>query len=143
MNKQLILFFLLNVIHLRAQNLNGYYQSSETSFQDDLSPESNFSCKAILNIFIKYNEGENEKNMIVISDPSTNKDFKYALKFKPSLFSNSKYYKSAYWFRDCYSEKSKSNVDIIIYYNFNNQMTLMISSGERSQALKKMVKIRT
>ena len=143
MKIQLISFLLLNVIHLSSQKFNGYYSSKETSFKDDLNPKSNFNCKTILNIFIKYSEKTKENNYILITDPKENKVFKYILTGNAIVMPQSKYYISAFWFKKCYSQTSKSKVDIIIYYNFENQMTLMLSSGKKSQALKKMVKIRT
>lgn len=141
--KQLIcilsLFFALTV---HAQNLSGKYYSTETSFQDLLDPENSFKSKAKIMVNINYDSNTKSGNYITICDPESPKIIhKYQLSPKAEKMPPSKYYLSSYVFKNSFSETSKSNLDIVIYYNNENKLNVMLTGKEKSQALKELVKI--
>lgn len=131
--------FLIIALRFNAQNINGYYQSSETSFKDDLNPENNFQAKGIFDVLINYNETNLIGNTITIKESSVKKMFTYRLSYKPITLPANKYYKVAYLFKNCFSETSKTKLDILIYYSLNNTMCILLLGGGRSQSLKKMI----
>lgn len=137
MKKILIMFSLMLAFCMNSQNFNGKYTCPQTSFQDRINPNNNFQENCNLNVTITYNSKSKSGNCITISDP-INPQTKYNYKIM-NLFEKmppGDYYVTSYCFKNCYSEFSNSLVDIVIYYDKENNMNLMISNSKKSQLLK-------
>jgi len=128
------------IIH--SQNLNGKYYSINTSFQDLINPENSFKSKAKIMVTINYDANAKSGNYITICDPEFPKVIhKYQLLSKAEKMPPSEYYLSSYVFKNSFSETSQSNLDIVIYYNNENKMNVMLTGKQKSQALKGLIKI--
>lgn len=142
MKKLIFIFSLFFVLTVRSQNLSGKYYSTETSFQDLLNPKNSFKSQAKIIVNINYDSNTKSGNYITICDPESPKIIhKYQLTSNAEKMPPSEYYLSSYIFKNSFSETSKSNLDIVLYYNNENKLNVMLTGKEKSQALKKLVKI--
>ena len=135
--------FIICLTQSYSQNFNGYYISTESSYQDKLNPQNNNVQTGNLKIKIHYIKNTKKGNYILVDDfENTSQTYKYILNSEVEIMSPTKNYQEAYCFRKCSSEYSKQMVDIVIYYSDKSGMTLMFADDSKSQALKRLIKIR-
>ena len=136
-----IFLFLITACGI-SQNLNGNYTSTLTSFNDVKNSDNNFNEETLFTITINYDSTKkNSNNYILIQDPRTpDQTLTYEIQKKSVKIPSSKLINSSYLFKDCLNLKTKAIYDIVIYYNKQNELNLMISDKNYSQAFKKLIK---
>lgn len=124
-----------------SQNFSGNYTSMHTSFLDNINSNNNFKENTLFNISIVYDSINIKNNYILIQDPRIPKKvLSYKLNKKVEKMPTNEYANSSYVFRGCLNTNTKQLFEIIIYYNKQNDLNLMISDDKFSQAFKKLIK---
>jgi hypothetical protein len=124
-----------------AQNFNGVYTSFQTSFNDIRDSKNNFKENTLFNITIVYDSTKKENSYILIQDPRIPKKIlTYKLKKQCVKMPSDEYTIASYVFKDCLNVNTKSITDIVIYYNKQNELNLMVADNKSSQAFKKLIK---
>lgn len=124
-----------------SQNFSGIYTSMHTSFLDNINSNNNFKENTLFNISIVYDSINIKNNYILIKDPRIPKTvLSYKINKKVEKIPPNEYTNSSYVFRDCLNTNTKQLSEIVIYYNKQNELNLMISNDKFSQAFKKLIK---
>lgn len=112
-----------------------------TSFLDNINSNNNFKENTLFNISIVYDSTNIEKNYILIQDPRIPKTvLSYKLNKKAVKLPSNEYTNSSYVFNGCLNTNTNQLSEIVIYYNKQNELNLMISNDKFSQAFKKLIK---
>ena len=139
--KYITFFFLLLTIHVVSQNFNGSYTSMQTSFNDTKDSKNNFKENTLFNIIIVYDSTKLGNSYVLIQDPRIPKKvLTYKIEKKFVKMPSDEYTISSYIFKDCLNTNTNSITDIVIYYNKQNELNLMVADNKSSQAFKKLIK---
>ena len=124
-----------------SQNFTGSYTSTQTSFNDIKDSKNNFKENTLFNITIVYDSTKIGNSYILIQDPRIPKKvLTYKIKKKFVKMPSDEYTISSYIFKDCLNTNTNSITDIVIYYNKQNELNLMVADNKSSQAFKKLIK---
>lgn len=124
-----------------SQNFNGSYTSMQTSFNDLKDSKNNFKENTLFNITIVYDSMKIGNSYILIQDPRIPKKvLTYKIENKFVKMASDDYTISSYIFKNCIDTNTNSISDIVIYYNKQNELNLMVADNKSSQAFKKLIK---
>lgn len=124
-----------------SQNFNGSYTSMQTSFNDLKDSKNNFKENTLFNITIVYDSTKVGNSYVLIQDPRIPKKvLTYKIKKKFVKMPSDEYTISSYIFKDCLNTNTNSLTDVVIYYNKQNELNLMVADNKSSQAFKKLIK---
>lgn len=141
MKNSIIVFFTILTTVCFSQNFNGSYTSMQTSFNDFKDSKNNFKENTLFNITIVYDTTKTGNSYILIQDPRIPKKvLTYKIKKRFVKIPSDEYTISSYIFKDCINTNTSSITDIVIYYNKQNELNLMVADNISSQAFKKLIK---
>jgi hypothetical protein len=126
-----------------SQNFNGSYTSMQTSFSDIKDSKNNFKENTLFNITIVYDSAKIENSYVLIQDPRIPKKvLTYKIRKKYIKIPSDEYTITSYIFKDCINTNTNSVTDLVIYYNKQNELNLMVADNNSSQAFKKLMKLK-
>jgi hypothetical protein len=124
-----------------SQNFNGSYTSMQTSFNDIKDSKNNFKENTLFNITIVYDSTKIGNSYILIQDPRIPKKvLTYKIKKQVVKMPSDENTISSYIFKNCLNSNTNLITDIVIYYNKQNELNLMVADDKGSQAFKKLIK---
>ena len=141
MKKIFTLSLILKTLFVFSQNFSGTYTSMYTSYCDNKNNANNFKENTLFNITIIYDTTKTANNCILIKDPRIPKKIlTYKIQKKIIKMPATEYTTSSYVLKNCLDKNTNTITDIVIYYNKQNELNLMVDNGKSSQAFKTLIK---
>ena len=129
-------------INAQLDDVSGSYKCSFVSYCNKVNPTDNYKKEASYNILIHYNEAQPTKGYIVIQNVDDPKNIDIHLvkskmiEIPPFSFCNANYLLTTYL-----SGYKDALFEVVIYFDKENDINLMINEGEQSIAFKDLVKV--
>jgi len=131
-------------LSVKAQliDVNGSYKCSFVSYCNKEKPDDNYKKEASYNILIHYDETKATKGYIVIQNADAPEKMDIHLinskmiEMPPFSFCTANYFFTTYLSND-----KEALFEVVIYFDKENDINLMINEGEQSIAFKDLVKV--
>jgi len=134
MKLKTFLLIILTTTTSYSQDFNGDYKSYETSFKSEIDSTENFIEKTENRIVVRIEKGD---GFVLCQDPRIpNKVLQYRITSEAIILLNTYIYKNS--IQEHLNDDSVC--DIVLYYDDQNNLNLMISDSKSSQVFKDLVK---
>ena len=129
-------------INAQLIDVSGSYKCSFVSYCNKANPADNYKKEASYNILIHYDETQPAKGYIVIQNTEDPKNIDIHLvkskmiEIPPFSFCTANYLLTTYLSGD-----KEALFEVVIYFDKENNINLMINEGEQSIAFKDLVRV--